>query len=235
MIQFNACTICQNEITKKYCSNCGQKVSISDTTLKSLILDFISNLFSLEKSVFAGMMIIITNPKKIIVNYWLGHRNYYPSPSKLLVFAIAIAALHLTYVNENLLGLAFEVEGGGGQFIFWIIFFPFLSFTSYVCFYRKKYSLAKHVISIGYIASCFFMITTVVNDLLNYFSIDVNVLAFIIFLMLVFIWNGRVFISKQNVIKIILFSFLQLFVFCLLFAGLVGILILALPDSIQYL
>ena len=234
MTQSNHCTICQTEITQKYCPNCGQEISTSDTTLKSLISDFFSNLLSLEKSVFAGLIKIITNPKELVINYWRGHRKYYLSPGKLLVYALAIAALHITYVNDDLLGLTFEFEGGGGQFIFWMIFFPFLTLTSYLCFFRQKFNLAKHVISIAYIASCFFMIGTVVNDLLNYFSIDLAEMAFFSFLVLVFIYNGRVFISKLSVIRVILFSFLQLIVFCLLVVGVLGVLYLAFPDHIKF-
>ena len=212
-------------------------MSTSDTTLRSLMSDFFSNLFSLEKSIFAAMIKIISNPKELVINYWRGHRKYYPSPGKLLVYALAIAALHMTYVNGELLGLSFDLQGGGGQFLFWSIFFPFLTFTSYICFFRKKMNLAKHVVSIGYIASCFFIILTVMHDLFIYFGMvptDSESLAFFIFLFLVFIWNGRVYTSNPNVIKVVLSFFLQLLVFCLLIGMVLGIISVIDPDRITF-
>jgi len=53
----------------------------------------------------------------MVVNYWQGHRKYYPSLGKLLVYSLAIAALSLAYVNDELLGLNFDIDQGIGQIL----------------------------------------------------------------------------------------------------------------------
>jgi hypothetical protein len=120
------CTVCDTALTLNYCPNCGQELRRESITVRSLVLDFFQNLFSLAKSVFATIYRLIIIPKPVINNYSSGYRRYYPSPGKLVVYAITIAALQLAFVHPQLLGLSFDLEGVSGQFMFWIFFFPLL-------------------------------------------------------------------------------------------------------------
>lgn len=93
------CTVCGTKVEQNYCPQCGQLKGKSDITFMSMLNDFFMSILDLEKSVFAGILLVITNPTKIIKNYWSGNRNYYPSPGKVLIYALAVAALHLAYIR----------------------------------------------------------------------------------------------------------------------------------------
>ena len=157
------CTVCDTALTFNYCPNCGQELRREVITVNSLVLDFFQNLLSLDKSVFATIYRLVINPEPIIHNYWSGYRRYYPSPGKLVVYAITIAALQLAFVHPQLLGLSFNLEGVGGQFVFWMFFFPLLTLTSYLAFIRRRLPLVRHIIGMAYLASSFFIIVTVLN------------------------------------------------------------------------
>lgn len=101
MARGKICSICKIPIKENYCSKCGQKFSGKPISFLSLITDFISNFFSMEKSGFATILKILKNPKSIVDNYYLGFKNYYPSPGQLLLYGIAVVALHKNFVADK--------------------------------------------------------------------------------------------------------------------------------------
>lgn len=64
------CSICKNTLNGKFCSHCGQEVKGEPISFGSVIFDFASNVFSLERSVFAAMLMMLKSPHLIIGNYW---------------------------------------------------------------------------------------------------------------------------------------------------------------------
>lgn len=227
------CTVCNIPITEIYCHTCGQKMKKEITTVKSICTDFMQNLFSLDKSVFATIYKLLTNPRKIISNYSSGYRRYYPSPGKLLVYAMTIAAIHLTFINDNILGLTFDLDGVKGHFLFWIFFFPLLTLTSILAFFRLKLGVAKHLITTAYIASCFFIIITVINAVFIKLDMDLHLIPFCIFLIAVFIWNATVHTPKPK-IRVLFYTLIQLFFFALIVLAIMGIIYLISPDSVHF-
>ena len=228
------CTVCKAEATGNYCSNCGQKISKDATTVWSMITDVASNVFSLEKSVFASLLKLIVNPRQLIDNYWQGYRSYYPSPGKVFFYALAFAALHISYVDENILGMSIAVDNMQAQTLFWIIFFPILTLTSYLTFIRSRHGITKHIISILYLASGFFIIIIVLNSAIIWLFDDILTGgAFILFALCVFIWNAIVFSPKRSYLRIFLNVVLELFIFLSIITAIVGLLYLANPEVIQ--
>lgn len=206
-----------------YCSRCGQRLSESPTTTLSLISDFLSNFFSLEKSAFATIFKILQDPYPIVQNYYSGYRNYYASPGKILLYGIAVVALHLSFVNDTVMGLSLSVENFNASYLFWIVLCPVLLFCSYITFIRIEKGLAKHLISLIYIASSLFIAITILNDLIIVTLGDrLGIWAFIVFVFLVFLWNSRVFTTKKNSIYILLNTLIQIGIFMCI----VGVLIL---------
>lgn len=234
------CSICSSEVQQKYCGNCGQKIGESETTILSIISDFFSNLISVEKSVFACIYKLFVDPKSIVENYWNGNRKYYPSPGKMFFYSLAIAALHLAYVSSSIMGMDLMVRGNdgkyelGSQFMFWLVFLPLLVLSSYLTFIKEKHSLTKHLISILYLASAFFMVILIIQDAIEFVFPDlVEGISFLVFTLLIFIWNAKVFSPYKNNTKIALNTFISLMIFFLLAAALFGILYMLIPIEIQ--
>ena len=227
------CTVCGTKVVQNYCPQCGQLKGKKDTTFASMLKDFFMSILDLEKSVFAGILLVISNPKKIINNYWAGNRNYYPSPGKVLIYALAIAAFHLTYINSQIFGASVISEQVDDQIVFWIIFFPLLSISSLLTFINRKKSLTKHLVSILYISGSFFILLTVISDIFTLtFGDFEQFFVLFLFLLLVLAWNSIVMEQGRGIGRILLGTLLQIVVFiCLILV--VGIVILMLdPNSI---
>mgnify|MGYP000073656903 CR=1 FL=1 len=228
------CSICKNTLNGKYCSNCGQEFKGSPISFGSVIFDFISNVFSLERSVFAAMFRLVKKPKQIICNYWEGNRKYYPSPGKVFFYSLAIGALHISFVNKEILGATLDIEGFKSHFFFWLIFMPLFVFSSFLVYIKRKKSFVKNITSHLYLASTFFALITVLQDLVNYLSPDtIGLEAFPVFFILIFIWNTMVFDSNKSIWIIALNAILQILIF-ISFLTLIGLLIkFVSPEAIK--
>ena len=208
------CSVCEIPIKENYCGRCGQTFSGKTTSTVSLITDFISNFLSMEKSGFATLLKILKNPKPIVDNYYLGYKNYYASPGKILLYGIAVVALHLSFVHEKVMGVSLGSENVNAQYLFWIMLFPILLFISYMTFIRVEKGLSKHLISLIYITSPLFIVLTILNDLVIIISGDkLGIWAFVLFVSLVFFWNSRVFTTSKKHVFIVLNTFIQMVIF----------------------
>jgi hypothetical protein len=216
------CSICHLPIAEKYCSKCGQKAAEKRTTTASMIVDFITNIFYVERSGFATILKIIVSPKSIVDNYHKGYRNYYASPGKVLLYGIAIIALHLNLVDRKIMGLSMDIDNVSSQYLFWAMLFPFLLLISYFTFIPQEKSFSKHLISITYIAISLFILVTVLNDILILTAGDLlGIWAFTIFVSLTFLWNSRVFTVREKAVYIWLNAIIQ----TVLFVGIIGVIV----------
>ncbi len=217
MTREKLCSICKIPIEGNYCSCCGQTFSGKPTSVISLLVDFLSNFFSVEKSGFATIFKVLKSPKPIVENYYSGYKNYYASPGKIILYGIAIVALHINFVDDKLMGLSLNVENLNAQYLFWL-----LLFSSYMAFIRVERHLSKHLISLVYVATSLFIAITILNDLIIVILGDkLGLWTFIVFVSLVFFWNSRVFTTTKKYLYILLNTVIQIAIF----AGIVGILI----------
>jgi hypothetical protein len=234
MSKTKICSVCQKESDSDFCGTCGQKLGRKKTTVFSLIKDLFMNALDLEKSVFAALFILIRRPILLVENYFQGNRKYYPSPAKMLFYALAIAAIQLAYITPHLLGMVMDNSLFDQQILFWIIFFPLLTLTSYITFIGKKQKSAKHLISIVYLGSASFILVTVINSFIILIFGDIlSIIAFVIFIAILFISNSRVFCPEKKYFQIILFTLLQFIVFAAVIAVLVLLAVLIVPDSVS--
>ena len=224
MIQAKNCSICKIPIEENYCGRCGQKISGIPTSTISLIRDFIANFFSLERSGLATILKTISNPKSIVSNYYDGNKNYYASPGKILLYGIAVVALHIHFVDKKVMGITLEMPNINAQYLFWIILYPFLLLISYITFIRTEKAFSKHLISITYVASALFIVLTILNDSITLIWGDkLGIWAFVLFVSLIFVWNSRVFTSKNKYLYLIVNTTIQITIFI----GLVSLLVMA--------
>ena len=230
----NYCTVCKIDSEGNYCSHCGQQIQRQKTTFFSMIADIVLKAVDVEKSVFASIFILLKNPKLIIVNFWDGYRNYYPSPGKFLLYAIAVAALHIAYVDKHVMGILINIDYINPQIAFWIIILPFLTLAPYLTFVKKKISFTKHLIANLYIAACFFILVTVMCDIikLTYGISNFSNVTFA-FIFLVIFWNARVFTQRKGLLYVFLNSIITLLMFCGILLIFFAIIYLINSNSIQ--
>ncbi|TYB76162.1 hypothetical protein [Bizionia myxarmorum] len=221
------CSICQTAVAGNYCSHCGQKYSEKKTHTLTLLVDLVTNFFSMERSGFATILKVLKNPKSIVNNYHNGFRKYHASPGQILVYGIAVVALHVAFVTDEILGIELKLDNLAVQYAFWIFLYPFFISISYISFFRVEKSFSKHLVSLIYIATSLFIAITVVNDII--ISIWGDILGgygFVLFVALIFFWNSRVFTTRKKPIFILLNALLQIAIF----AGIVALIV----NNIEY-
>lgn len=210
------CAHCDIEVSGNYCSHCGQQIGEKESTLWSILADTLLNLIDLDRSAFAAVLYVIRSPRKIISSYWRGNRKLYASPGKVLLYALALAALHLTQVNDTILGGSVSAEVnddpfGDKEIIFWVIVIPFLVMTSVLAFIRKKMRVAKHFVSVLYISTAFFIVLTIFQDIF-FLTLGMDPffgMGMLIFLLLVFTWNSMIFNEGKGAGYVVLGALLQ--------------------------
>ncbi|WP_027419126.1 hypothetical protein [Crocinitomix catalasitica] len=197
------CNICNVEIHGPYCHQCGQQITNKKLTFKSILNDFVSNLFNLERSGFATSLTLLKEPKKVVSSYWSGNRKYYASPSKFILYLIIVLGIHIARSNNTILGIGF---GNTPKAI--IIVLPLLLIlASFITFTKLKKSIWEHSISILYLYSLWLIISIIVYEILYSFinqavldSFEVPLLLTFASFLFTFIWNSRIFSTDKNVV-----------------------------------
>jgi hypothetical protein len=229
------CTICETPVKINFCEKCGQKKGDKESTILSLITDVFSSIFSLQNSVPKTFLTLLTAPNKIIDNYAEGHRGYYPSPGKMILFAFAIAAVHTLTVSEDLLGTNITVQNdqNSGHIVLLFITIILITGTSYLTFIRSKMKFAKHIISTLYLWSAFFTIFLIASDLfLLLFDLDFSDILLASMFTSILIWNTIVFTRKKKPLIILGNLAIHLLLIAIIIPLL--ILIIKLTGTIEY-
>lgn len=222
------CSICAQPLQGPYCSQCGQLHGKKRPSLWSLTQEAAATFFSLEKSGFSTLYYLLTKPEKVIHNYWQGQRAYYQSPNKILFYALLVVGLHLSFVNKEIIGLHFDVEGIAPQLMFILLVLPFYSLSSWLLYHPKKYRFAEHLIAKAYLVGLCLLLFTLIDDLFGWlFGIeDLYQFDFLGFMLLTAWLNWRVFGQQKSWWRGVLFSLADLLLMLLILASLVGIIYL---------
>jgi hypothetical protein len=111
------CLNCGNELTSKYCANCGQAKIVPYSSFWYIIREFLANLISFDAQVIKTLKPLLCQPGKLTAEYSLGKRANYIHPIKLYVFTSIVFFLLFPLITNP--GNAEEVEidfsfGDGG-------------------------------------------------------------------------------------------------------------------------
>lgn len=216
----NKCSICSSEVERTYCSNCGQKKGGKPTNILQLLLDFVEQVISIQKSDFATMLQIVKRPRFIIENYYNGNIGYYSSPGKVMLFAILILIVHMTFVSDLILGVDFSAENLNLEYTFLFLFILGFTIVSQIVFFRRGLKISKHIIAATYIISTFITFFTLLYWLVLLIIGDDSVFMFISFILSIVIWLSIVFTEKKTFLHFLLNTIFLL----ILFIGLILVL-----------
>ena len=218
------CSNCGNEIMQNYCPNCGQKYVGKRISFKIIIEDFWDSLFSMDKSFWVIIKMMITNPNVVVLNYWNGFRNYYFPPFKFLLATSLILGLNLILFKNTFLGLKISAENFSSQLGFVIILIPFLTISSYAAYFKFKKNLVEHLVMNVYNLSIWILVFSVISICVSYFKLDfLKYPALTLFLTVIFIWDSLVF--EINKYQRIMYIFICIFIFSLMIGCIIYLLI----------
>jgi len=207
------CNICNLETTGEYCPQCGQRITGKRLYFNSFAKDLVFNLFDLERTGLGTILLLIKNPFKVIGNYWEGNRKYYDAPGKLIVYALLVIGIHIIIHDNLIFGLSFDINGIAPQALFLLIFLSFLTLSSYLTYIRQKRTILEHVVATIYLFGCWVIIIIILNDVFIYLTkTDINLISFLVFMALIFIWTARTFCKRPGWAIIALSAVAQLVV-----------------------
>ena len=210
------CTVCSSKVNGTYCSNCGQKYGDKPTNVLRLVLDFVEQVISIQKSDFATMLQVIKRPKFIIENYYNGNTGYYSSPGKVMLFAILILIVHMTFVSNLILGVDFSAEELNLEYTFLFLFILVFSVVSQLVFFRRGFLLSKHIIATTYIVSTFITFFILIYWIVLALFGEDSMFTFLSFILSIIIWLSIVFTHKRIFIHYFLNAFFVFGLFLLL-------------------
>lgn len=215
------CSNCKTPIEFHYCPKCGQEFRHKKITLFSLIKDIFDNLFSFDRSFLQNIKLMFLNPGKIVTDYWEGFRRYYFSPSRFFLIASIFLSIALLLTENTFLGLRVNAENMSSQFAFFIFFIPLISISSYLAYLGLRRSLIEHIVLNIYNSSFWMLPFTLLSVLLTKMQITaLNYPVLVLYILLVTIWNARVFSQKG------LAFFFRLLLNLLIFFLIIGLLVI---------
>jgi hypothetical protein len=187
------CSVCGNDINGHYCSNCGQYFKNERLTGISILGDLFDNIFSLEKSFYRNISIGLSEPSKIVVNYWKGFRKFYYSPGKFFTLASLFLLLHYLIANDF---LGVEVSSTiSSQFVILFLNIVLLTILSTILYIKYKRNFFEHLILNIYNVSIWTIAFVPISILIN-LTINDNHIEEFFFLpyhLLIVIWNSKAF------------------------------------------
>jgi hypothetical protein len=95
------CLNCGQELTGKYCSQCGQKDIPKRQTLGELIENFIGSFFSFESKFFRTVKYLLLKPGHLAREYNAGRRESFYHPARMYVFISFVYFLLFFSIPEN--------------------------------------------------------------------------------------------------------------------------------------
>lgn len=221
------CTQCNSLLVGKYCHQCGQLHSGQKVSLLLLMRESLGTFFSLERSGLATIISLLKSPKHIVVNYLAGNRGYFQPPNKLIFYALIVFGLHLSWVDNTVLNLSFEVEGISPSIFFMLIVIPVLALAGWLLYGARKHSYADHLVANSYLVPVWYILLTLFGDIVDYFyQRDWDVVDFAVFMLLTPLYSAFVFQPEKHKLWQIGLALFHVLLYFLIIAAIVGIIYL---------
>jgi hypothetical protein len=95
------CLNCGEQVTGKFCSNCGQENVETHENFFHLAGHFISDYFHFDSKFFRSLIPLFTRPGFLTKEYWQGRRVHYIHPLRLFFFITIIFMISTSLFYKN--------------------------------------------------------------------------------------------------------------------------------------
>lgn len=200
--EVHVCSSCNRKIEDRYCTACGIKKPLRPTSFKTLALDSITNILSLEKSGLGTLTLLLRKPERVVSNYMDGFRNHYQTPGRILFYTISFAAIYISLV-DNSLGLSRVTTNMvvvSKQLAILIGMFLLFSLSSYFTFIRNRISYLHHLVAVIYLVCTLFIFYYLLLGLSFYYFTNISSYGGLILGLIAihyYISNATVFTKKR--------------------------------------
>ncbi|MBX2963101.1 MAG: DUF3667 domain-containing protein [Cyclobacteriaceae bacterium] len=165
------CINCQQEVTGKFCQNCGQRTNVKRISLKEAWFDFWSRVYGFDGMFPRTLRDLTIQPGFAAKKFIEGNRVLYYGPVGYFFLMITLYILTISILNIDLFELAkvinpyTELKDGSGQEQFnrglmgWIrdnqrivsfMFIPFYVFWTKLFFRKSNYNFLEHAVMVLY-------------------------------------------------------------------------------------
>ena len=191
-----ACLNCQQEISKYFCSNCGQKASVHRYSVKHFVEhDLIHGIWHVDKGFLFTIKQLFTRPGHSVREYIQGKRVNYFNVISLIMILLAVSSFlsHYTQIKVNDL-MPETIKADMNSFerfstkypkLVLVILIPVYSFFSLIWFRKTKLNLAEYLILNAYKTAAE-LVVGVLFSLLTVFYLNIKGLTFIYYFFVVF-------------------------------------------------
>lgn len=97
----NNCLNCGEEVTGKFCSNCGQENVETRENFFHLVGHFISDYLHFDSKFFRSLIPLFARPGFLTKEYWQGRRVHYIHPLRLFFFITILFMISTTYFYKH--------------------------------------------------------------------------------------------------------------------------------------
>ncbi len=171
------CLNCGNELSNKFCCQCGQKADTHRITVRHFIEhDLLHGVFHIEKGILFTVKETFTRPGKAAMDYINGKRISYYNIFYLLLLLVGFNLLVMHYIKEfsDTAGVL-KADKDGVKILNFInanikylilSFIPLFAFNGWLMFRRLRLNIAEHHIVSGFVLLGCALIALVYNLLL---------------------------------------------------------------------
>lgn len=93
--QIQICLNCGNEVPVRFCSWCGQSIRDVRVSFRSLVVDFLGDVFTYDSKLFHTLKPLVTRPGALTLMFMQGKRARFVPPLRLYLFTSIIFFLVL--------------------------------------------------------------------------------------------------------------------------------------------
>lgn len=225
------CKNCGAKIDDLYCSTCGQKdINILET--KEFFKDFFSDVLDFDSRFYKSLKYLIFNPGFLTTEYWLGKKNKYIPPIKLILITSFIYFIILPYVldtsetffdntdfSQEKLDLMNTRLALAELFIekyLVVLFSPLIALLFKVLYKTKRLFYIHHIIGLLHWCSFDFIVATFFSSISYFFSQYADIFDYLsisltfgyLFLMMKNIYNESLLKTITKFFVVLLFIIL---------------------------
>jgi hypothetical protein len=193
------CINCQQEVSGKFCSNCGQRSTVKRITFREGWNDFWSRVYGFDGMFPRTLRDLTIRPGKVAAQYIAGNRVQYYGPVgyfflMLTLYILVTSALEIDMAEfSKAISPMGEIKDGTGQDQFnkglmgWIqnnqrllsfLFIPFYLFGAALFFRKSKLNLLEHSVLIFYTQGHYQWLSLVFIVIFKFTGEFVNIFVF---------------------------------------------------------
>ena len=164
------CKNCEQQVSDKFCSHCGQRSDVGKITFLKLLSDLTESVFQFNTGLLFTIKELFTRPGTSILEYLNGKRKYHFKPIAYLLlfstiyFFMAKFTKQATWMNDLITGFSIGAYGNSEDFELpnlisivvdnfaytTLLLIPLFSLASFLCFPNKANYL-EHIVLNSYI------------------------------------------------------------------------------------